>query len=141
MSLKACGVILVTGNPIAKFLLMVHADRYDLPKGHIETGETEIDCALREMEEETGISRSLVRLDTNFRHEFHYEVSSRRTDFKRVPKTTVIFLGYLQEEVPIQLTEHQGFEWFPWSPPHRIQAQAIDPLLEHLSTYIDSVAR
>ena len=140
MSLKACGVILVTGEPIAKFLLMVHADRYDLPKGHIEPGETEVECALREMEEETGIPRSLVRLDTNFRHEFQYEVSSRRTQFKTVPKTTVIFLGYLPIEVPIQITEHQGFEWFPWSPPRPIQAQAIDPLLEHLRSYLDSAS-
>ena len=65
--LKSCGVILFRKEPVLSFLLMKHPDRWDLPKGHVDEGETELECALREMEEETGIPRSAVRLDDAFR--------------------------------------------------------------------------
>jgi bis(5'-nucleosidyl)-tetraphosphatase len=136
MSLMACGVLLVVGKPVEKFLLMVHADRYDLPKGHREPGETELGCALREMEEETGIERQLVTIDPKFRHESNYTVCSARTGHQPVAKKTVIFLGYLGTEPQIRLSEHLGYRWFAWQPPHAIQAQAIDPLLQHLEAFL-----
>ena len=49
--LKSCGVIVMRTKPQLSFLLMQHPDRYDLPKGHIEAGEAEWDCALRELYE------------------------------------------------------------------------------------------
>jgi 8-oxo-dGTP pyrophosphatase MutT (NUDIX family) len=39
-------------------VLVVHRDRYDdwsFPKGKLEAGETELECALREVEEETNL--------------------------------------------------------------------------------------
>ena len=54
--LYSYGVLIVRGEPIDSFLLMRHATRWDLPKGHIDEGETEIQCALRELVEETGIT-------------------------------------------------------------------------------------
>ena len=48
-------------------LLLVHRDRYDdwsFPKGKIDAGETLAECALREIEEETGLRcRPSKRLD------------------------------------------------------------------------------
>jgi hypothetical protein len=34
------------------------------------------------------------------------------------------------------LTEHESFRWFDWNPPHEIQAQTIDPLLDAVAKYI-----
>ena len=65
---KACGVLVFRRQPQLSFLLMKHPHRYDLPKGHIEEGETEEQCALREMWEETGISFHSVRLQPGFRY-------------------------------------------------------------------------
>jgi 8-oxo-dGTP diphosphatase len=44
-------------------VLLVHRAHYDdwtIPKGKVEDGETDEDCAVREVEEETGIRARLV---------------------------------------------------------------------------------
>ena len=66
---KSCGVIVFRRMPELSFLLMKHSHRYDLPKGHMEEGETELETALREMWEETGIPIDEVKLDPEFRYE------------------------------------------------------------------------
>jgi ADP-ribose pyrophosphatase len=53
---KSCGVLLFRRQPEMAFLLLRQHHRYDLPKGHQEKGESDLDCALRELEEETGYS-------------------------------------------------------------------------------------
>jgi 8-oxo-dGTP pyrophosphatase MutT (NUDIX family) len=134
--IKSCGVLLVRGRPPREFLLMKHPDRFDLPKGHIDPGETETECALREMAEETGIGRDDIQLDPGFRFTTTYYVRPARFGFARCEKTTVIFLGYLLRDVNVVTTEHQGFIWCPWNPPHIIQSQTIDPLLASLDAYL-----
>jgi 8-oxo-dGTP pyrophosphatase MutT (NUDIX family) len=52
----SCGFLILRGQPVDSFLLMKHPRRWDLPKGHLDEGETELQCALRELQEETGIS-------------------------------------------------------------------------------------
>ncbi len=44
-AVKSCGFLVM--KPDQSFLLMKHQDRYDLPKGHMEVGETEQQTALR----------------------------------------------------------------------------------------------
>ncbi len=39
-----------------KYLMIKRSGRYDLPKGHLEVGESLEECAMREVEEETGVS-------------------------------------------------------------------------------------
>ena len=56
---KSCGVVLFNSD---RFLLLQHNNEvsgadghWDFPKGHVESGEEEIDTALRELKEETNI--------------------------------------------------------------------------------------
>lgn len=134
----SCGVLIVRGNPIQQILLMEHADRLDLPKGHVDAGETEMECALRELEEETGIGVADIEIDPHFRFEHRYKVFPKRFHGQECDKTLVIFLGYLQRDVKICLTEHRGFRWEPWNPPHELQAQTIDPLLAAVAQFVSS---
>lgn len=137
MEVKSCGVLLLRGSPWDSFLLMQHKDRWDLPKGHIDRGETEIECALREMEEETGIPRDAVRLDAKFRYVQEYLVKVPGSSGMTRMKTLVIFLAYLLvDDHPVTHTEHIGSQWFPWSPPHSVQARVIDPLLAQAAEYL-----
>lgn len=134
---KSCGVLLFRRSPQLAFLLMKHANRYDLPKGQLEPGETELACALRELAEETGIAADQVRIDPEFRFTEIYCPRYKRFGGDKVEKTLVIFLGFLNTEVPVAVSEHVGFEWIDWNPPHQIQAETVDPLLAQAAAFIN----
>ena len=117
----SCGFLIVRGRPIESFLLMKHPTRWDLPKGHVDEGETELQCALRELVEETGITEQDIEVDPDFRFENRYLVNQKRYGGEgSVEKVLHVFLAWLKHPVKIRLTEHHGFRWFPWNPPHAI---------------------
>jgi len=128
-ALQSCGFLIIRGNPVDSFLLMRHADRWDLPKGHVDPGETELECAYREVFEETGIRQQQIKRIDGFCYRDRYIVNNKRTRFQDGEKELVIFLGRVDEQPDIVVTEHLGHEWFPWSPPHRIQALTVDKVL------------
>ncbi|WP_196782329.1 bis(5'-nucleosyl)-tetraphosphatase [Bremerella volcania] len=134
---KACGFLIVKGNPIESFLLMKHPNRWDLPKGHVDEGETEMQCALRELEEETGITADDIAIDPDFRYQLQYVVNYKKkfggTD---ALKTVVYFLARLDKEVELNLTEHGDAQWFAWDPPHIIQEQTVDGLLAAVAEHV-----
>ncbi len=127
---------MVRGDPIESFLLMIHPTRYDVPKGHLDAGESELQCALRELQEETDIAPEDVELDPHFRFATSYTVQPKKFNFEPCIKTLVIFLARLNREVDIIPSEHTGYEWRIWNPPHHVQAETIDPLLAHLAEYV-----
>lgn len=135
MEVKSCGFLIVRGEPIGEFLLMRHADRWDLPKGHVDPGETEMQCALRELREETGIALSAIEVLDGFRFTSHYQVRGKKSG-QLYDKTLVLFLARLKRDVTISVTEHPGYQWFPWQPPHKIQAWTIDPLLAEVERFV-----
>jgi 8-oxo-dGTP pyrophosphatase MutT (NUDIX family) len=137
---KSCGFLIVRGESMREFLLMRHADRWDLPKGHVDPGESEMQCALRELREETGLTADDIQPLDGFRFTLEYPVRNKRTG-QLDDKTLVVFLARLAREVEIQATEHPGYQWFPWRPPHRIQAQTIDPLLAAVERFLPSLVQ
>lgn len=50
----------VVTNSRGELLMIRLRNRWDLPKGHIETGEDSLSAALREVEEETGIEAEII---------------------------------------------------------------------------------
>ena len=115
---------------------MEHRDRLDLPKGHVDHGETELECAYRELEEETAISSNDIEIVEGFRFTHQYSVWPKRFNAEECEKTLVVFLGRLIRDVEIVVTEHQGYRWVDWNPPHDIQKQTINPLLEELEAFL-----
>ena len=134
MEVKSCGFLILRGQPVREFLLMRHADRWDLPKGHVDAGETEMQCALRELREETGILATDIDILDGFRFETRYQVRAKKSG-QLYDKTLVVFLARLKRDVTISVSEHPGYQWFAWSPPHQIQAWTIDPLLAEVEQF------
>ena len=82
---------------------------WDLPKGHMEEGETEEETVRREVKEETGLSD--IELQSGFKEEIHYWFQWKG---KKISKTVVFFLAKTsQKEVTIS-EEHIGCTWLPY---------------------------
>eukprot|EP01105_Mastigella_eilhardi_P006803 TRINITY_DN18325_c0_g1_i1.p1 TRINITY_DN18325_c0_g1~~TRINITY_DN18325_c0_g1_i1.p1 ORF type:complete len:258 (+),score=65.26 TRINITY_DN18325_c0_g1_i1:33-776(+) len=126
---KSCGVLIYRTraagcrcDPLAAcevLLLKKHNGDLDVPKGHMEKGETEVQTALRELKEETGIERELITLDGIFRYETVYHPVYKRLGGELVEKTLVVFMGRLNdgEIEPCNMdavrSEHESFLWWP----------------------------
>jgi 8-oxo-dGTP diphosphatase len=62
VTIRASGGVVLREGAAGREVLIVHRPRYDdwsLPKGKREAGETDEQCAVREVEEETGVRCSL----------------------------------------------------------------------------------
>ena len=57
---------------------MRHPDRWDLPKGHCEPGESFLAAAIRETAEETGIAADAITIDRDFYFDLTYPVTYKR---------------------------------------------------------------
>ena len=69
----SCGAVLYTVvDGIRKYVLIMEPNgSYGFPKGHRRRNETEIDCALREIKEETGIVPTIL---PNYKRTIKYNV-------------------------------------------------------------------
>jgi bis(5'-nucleosidyl)-tetraphosphatase len=131
------GFLLFRKQKTLQFLLMKHATRWDLPKGHLEPGETKQQAALRELNEETGLEVDDIWFDPNFVFENRYWVSPKKELDKKLFKELTIYLGLLLKDKPILPTEHLAYEWFDWNPPHQMQTETIDLLLHQAAQYFE----
>jgi len=129
VDIRSCGFLIVRLQPRPTFLLMKHSDRWDLPKGNMDPGETELECALRELHEETGIGQDVIEIDPQFRFSHRYRIKASKPTPGSKLKELIVFLAQLTRDVKIHVSEHEGYRWFDWAPPHRIQKRTIDSLL------------
>ena len=115
---KSCGIVLFNKQ---KVLLLQYAKgqkegewdlqgHWDFPKGHVDKGETEIETATRELEEETGI-KNIILLD-NFRKTINYTIQKRD---RKISKEVVFFIA-TTVETEINLShEHVDYGWFDFT--------------------------
>jgi bis(5'-nucleosidyl)-tetraphosphatase len=140
---KSCGFLItrtvsIDDKKSHQFLIMVHKNRFDLPKGHMRDGESEKQTALRELSEETGIKKGDIVIHDDFRFEETYRCKYKRygglTD---VEKTLVVFLAELKKpDQTMKLTEHGGYKWVDFTPDMKFQKNTIDPLLSQFTKYL-----
>jgi 8-oxo-dGTP diphosphatase len=82
----SCGAVTWRVNEGRLELLLIkqfeHKDSWGIPKGHMDAGETLVECALREVREETGVA---VRLGAR--------LPDCATYFKNEDKTVVSYLA------------------------------------------------
>lgn len=106
MTSLACGAVIYRkSRGIVQFLVLKHANggHWSLAKGHTEPGETEVQTALREIDEETGLE---VKLKPGFRETIRYSPSPG------IDKTVVFFLAKAKSKKPkLQKSEILNSAW------------------------------
>lgn len=109
---RSCGAVVFREESGVRLYLLLHYEsgHWDLPKGHVEAGETEEETARREILEETGISR--LEFLPPFRKVISYK-------FKRngmlVPKEVAFFAARTDEREVRLSHEHKGFVWLSYA--------------------------
>jgi 8-oxo-dGTP pyrophosphatase MutT (NUDIX family) len=90
-------------------LLKYGAGHWDFAKGKIEKGESKIQAALRELQEEAGIT---AHLDDNFEETFSYIF----TDYNKqlTQKTVYFFIGSATSTSITLSHEHIDYAWLPY---------------------------
>lgn len=85
--------------------------RWQLPKGHLERGETPVQAAVREVREETGVTGKPMRALGMVEYDF----TSQRG--QRIHKRVDYYLMTYEEGSARNYdpTEVSGARWFPWS--------------------------
>lgn len=93
------------------YLLLQHGGRYwNFPKGKLEKGETELEAAYREVEEETGIQKKDIYLHSEFKVYNYY--SFRVEEGRVINKKVTFFLGRVNSDSVNISSEHFSFGWF-----------------------------
>lgn len=92
------------------YLVLDQRGHWGLPKGHLDNGETDMQAALRELHEETGIDDAQV-VD-GFSRSICYDLNSSR---KGLIRKTVIFFLARAETTQVRLSdEHVGYDFLPY---------------------------
>lgn len=107
---KSAGFILISDNfltsPPSVLLLHYNSGHWDFPKGNIETNETEIQAATRELKEETGIG--IFTLIPGFDQVLNYKYTRKST---LISKQVTLFLASTNVDRVIISHEHIGYQW------------------------------
>lgn len=109
MPVRAAGLIIIRRIEEGIQYLMMQTSygehHWTPPKGHVDRGETDLQAALRETQEEAGLQETDFKM-LDFKRELHYPVKGK-------PKVVVYWLSeLLNPNSKIKLSrEHQAFEW------------------------------
>ena len=113
--LMSCGVLVFRREPELSFLLLRQPHRLDLPKGHVEDGETEMQCALRELAEETGFGPDAIEAfyDLDLVNQFH------EPSYDAIVTSAVFAVRLKPGAEPRLSSEHDDARWHDLDEAHQ----------------------
>jgi bis(5'-nucleosidyl)-tetraphosphatase len=103
-------------DDVNQFLLIQHqAGHWGFPKGHAEPGETPLETACREFEEETGIRDYEVNESLPLVEVYRFVKAQKNKTQKTIEKTVTYFVAWVQSmQVRPQEKEIQDYLWLPY---------------------------
>jgi 8-oxo-dGTP pyrophosphatase MutT (NUDIX family) len=134
---RSAGVVIFKITARGRFYLLLDYGRFwDFPKGHVEKDEEEVEAAIRELEEETGITK--FKLIEDFRREIEYFF--RDKDGYLVRKSVVFFLAQVKAPKVRISDEHSGFEFLPFDAAlRRVKYPTAKEVLKAAEDFLNSL--
>lgn len=127
--LLSAGIIMVRKEEAEwKYLLLRAYRNWDFPKGIVESGETPLETAIREMKEETGISE----------HNFRWgEVYQETLPYNRGTKVARYYIAATSEsEVRFSINpeigkpEHHEYRWVSYDESIKLSPERLVPIIK-----------
>jgi bis(5'-nucleosidyl)-tetraphosphatase len=119
--LISAGIIVyqLNNNQIEYLLLHYTAGHWDFAKGKVEKGETHEQAALRELQEEAGISATIIPdFKEHFSYFFHDNYNTAHLQLgsatSLTQKTVYFFVGEAQSTDIVLSHEHIDYVWLPY---------------------------
>ena len=128
---KSCGAVVFThSNGGIKYVIIQSLEGYyGFPKGHMEAGETEVETALREIYEETGLQ---VHILDGFHCEDEHPIPSKPGVMKRIVYFAAEYENQQLRHQPEELmsvmlmTFEEAMDSFQWESSRRILREVAD---------------
>ena len=99
--------IQINQGEVQFLLVQHHAGHWAFPKGHAEKGETDIQTAMRELREETGIADAQLLVGVCLTENYLFKRSTQT-----IAKTVRYYIGLVkQRDVRIQAAEIKAYKW------------------------------
>lgn len=124
----------IVTNEHGQILLMFRRGHWDLPKGKVDEGETIPDAAVREVEEETGLSNirlgELIGVTTHFYLENNDEIE----------KETHWYAMKVEGEQTLVPQVEEDIDQLIWATEHELQpylANSYDNIIEVVEKFFD----
>ncbi|MFI3328560.1 MAG: NUDIX domain-containing protein [Rikenellaceae bacterium] len=117
-------------------LLFIHRNgRWDLPKGHLESGETLEECAVREVEEECGVEGiAAVTRDDRFAQTLHAYFMNERWELKHTHWYAMQLDPASNQNPALKPQQEEGIEVVEWQPEREATSIAAEsfPTIQHV---------
>ncbi|RVE42261.1 hypothetical protein evm_013091 [Chilo suppressalis] len=137
-SVRAAGLVIFRNiDQTVQFLLMQTSygkHHWTPPKGHVDPGESDWVTALRETEEESGLTENDLEIYEEISRTLEYKVNNK-------PKVVVYWLAKLknpQKEVTVS-DEHQDFKWLSLKEAQEISG--YDDMTQLLAEFYEKALR
>ncbi|MGP1460437.1 MAG: NUDIX hydrolase [Bacteroides sp.] len=108
--INAAGGLII--SPTGKYLFIARNNYWDLPKGKLEAGETFVEAALREVQEETGVTNLTIVGEATATWHIYFHPTHRRPMLKKT--RWFIMRAASEEKLTPQLEE--GIKEALWLP-------------------------
>lgn len=91
-------------------IIQHHAGHWAFPKGHLDSDETPLQAAVRELKEETSLTIKTYLSDHSLEENYFFTFKG-----KKIYKTVQYFLAEVEGNVQIQKEEVKDSRWIPLS--------------------------
>ena len=122
----SCGVVVVLEQPRPRVLLLRAFNHWDFPKGLLESGETPLEAAVREVREETGIEDLQFRWGHEYIETGPYSRGKVARYYAAATATEAVVLGVNPE---LGRAEHSEYCWVTLEQAQKLTTPRVWPVL------------